>query len=69
MAAGAASFDTNSAYLAAETFLAVTISSFFSYVKDETPNPYTWLELKSVSLAGIYAQKYLNSGKQHGIFE
>jgi hypothetical protein len=25
--------------------------------------------LKSISLAGIYAQKYLNSGKQHGIFE
>ena len=46
-----------------------SISSFFSYVKDETPNPYTWLELKSVSLAGIYAQKYLNSGKEHGIFE
>ncbi len=46
-----------------------SISSFFSYVKDETPNPYTWLELKSVSLAAIYAQKYLNSGKQQAIFE
>ncbi|MFL2647658.1 MAG: Gfo/Idh/MocA family oxidoreductase [Candidatus Actinomarina sp.] len=46
-----------------------SINAFFSYVRDEISNPYTWLELKSISLAGIYAQKYLNSGKQHGIFE
>mgnify|MGYP001311244174 FL=1 len=45
-----------------------SISAFFSYVKDQTPNPYSWLEIKTISLAGIYAQKYLNSGKQHGIF-
>ena len=46
-----------------------SITAFFAYVRDEISNPYTWLELKSISLAGIYAQKYLNSGKQHGIFE
>ena len=46
-----------------------SIAAFFAYVRDEISNPYTWLELKSISLAGIYAQKYLNSGKQHGIFE
>ena len=46
-----------------------SITAFFSYVRDEISNPYTWLELKSISLAGIYAQKYLNSGMQHGIFE
>ena len=45
-----------------------SISSFLSYVKGEIPNPYTWLELKTVAVAGIYAQKYMNSGKQHGIF-
>ena len=46
-----------------------SITAFFAYVRDEISNPYTWFELKSISLAGIYAQKYLNSGKQHGIFE
>ena len=45
-----------------------SVTKFLSYVRDEIPNPFTWLELKSTSLAGIYAQKYLNSGKQHGIF-
>ena len=45
-----------------------SISIFLSYVKDEVSNPFTWLELKTVSLAGIYAQKYLNSGKQHSVF-
>ena len=45
-----------------------SISSFLSYVKGEIPNPYTWSELKSVSLAAIYAQKYINSGKQHSVF-
>ena len=45
-----------------------SITKFLSYVRDEIPNPFSWLELKSTSLAGIYAQKYLNSGKQHGIF-
>ena len=30
-----------------------TIETFFSYVNNEIPNPYTWLEIKSVSLAGI----------------
>ena len=45
-----------------------SISSFLSYVKDEVSNPFTWLELKTISLAGIYAQKYLNSGKQHSVF-
>ncbi len=45
-----------------------SITAFFAYVRDEISNPYTWLELKSISLAGIYAQKYLNSGKQHSVF-
>ena len=45
-----------------------TIEKFFSYVNNEIPNPYTWLEIKSVSLAGIYAQNYLNSGIQKSIF-
>ncbi len=45
-----------------------TIQTFLSYVKNEIPNPFTWLEIKSVSLAGIYAQNYLNSGTQKSIF-
>ncbi len=45
-----------------------TIETFFSYVNNEIPNPYAWLEIKSVSLAGIYAQNYLNSGIQKSIF-
>ena len=45
-----------------------SIQSFLSYVKGEISNPYTWLELKTISLAGIYSQKYLNSGRQHSIF-
>ena len=45
-----------------------TIETFFSYVNNEIPNPYTWLEIKSVSLAGIHAQNYLNSGIQKSIF-
>ena len=44
------------------------IETFLSYVKNEVPNPFTWLEIKSVSLAGIYAQNYLNSGSQKSIF-
>ena len=44
------------------------IETFLSYVKNEIPNPFTWLEIKSVSLAGIYAQNYLNSGYQKSIF-
>ena len=44
------------------------IETFLSYVKNEIPNPFTWLEIKSVSLAGIYAQNYLNSGSQKSIF-
>ena len=44
------------------------IETFISYVKNEIPNPFTWLEIKSVSIAGIYAQNYLNSGSQKSIF-
>ena len=44
------------------------IETFLSYVQNEIPNPFTWLEIKSVSLAGIYAQNYLNSGSQKSIF-
>ena len=44
------------------------IETFLSYVRNEIPNPFTWLEIKSVSLAGIYAQNYLNSGSQKSIF-
>ena len=33
-----------------------SIQSFLSYVKGEISNPYTWLELKTISLAGIYSQ-------------
>ena len=44
------------------------IETFLSYVKNEVPNPFTWLEIKSVSLAGIYAQNYMNSGSQKSIF-
>ena len=44
------------------------IETFLSYVKNEAPNPFTWLEIKSVSLAGIYAQNYMNSGSQKSIF-
>mgnify|MGYP006229333283 FL=1 len=44
------------------------IETFLGYVRNEVPNPFTWLEIKSVSLAGIYAQNYLNSGSQKSIF-
>ena len=44
------------------------IETFLSYVKNEIPNPFTWLEIKSVSIAAIYAQNYLNSGSQKSIF-
>ena len=44
------------------------IETFLRYVRNEVPNPFTWLEIKSVSLAGIYAQNYLNSGSQKSIF-
>ena len=44
------------------------IETFLRYVRNEVPNPFTWLEIKSVSLAGIYAQYYLNSGSQKSIF-
>ena len=44
------------------------IETFLKYVNNEVPNPFTWLEIKAVSLAGIYAQNYLNSGAQKSIF-
>ena len=44
------------------------IETFLRYVRNEVPNPFTWLEIKAVSLAGIYAQNYLNSGSQKSIF-
>ena len=45
-----------------------SIQTFLTYVKGESNNPYTWLELKSVAKAAIYSQKYMNSGSQHSIF-
>ena len=45
-----------------------SIQTFLSYVKGESNNPYTWLELKSVAKAAIYSQDYMNSGSQHSIF-
>ena len=44
------------------------IETFLSYVKGESNNPYTWLELRSVAKAAIYSQDYMNSGSQHSIF-
>jgi hypothetical protein len=40
---------------------------FLDYVKNNSENPFTWLELKSISRAGIYAQDYMNSGQQHSV--
>ena len=45
-----------------------SIQAFLTYVKGESNNPYTWLELKSVAKAAIYSQNYMNSGSQHSIF-
>ena len=45
-----------------------SIQTFLSYVKGESNNPYTWLELKTVAKAAIYSQDYMNSGSQHSIF-
>jgi len=45
-----------------------SIQTFLTYVKGESNNPYTWLELKSVAKAAIYSQNYMNSGSQHSIF-
>ena len=44
------------------------IQTFLSYVKGESNNPYTWLELRSVAKAAIYSQDFMNSGSQHSIF-
>jgi len=40
---------------------------FLDFVKNNSDNPFTWLELKSISRAGIYAQDFINSGKQHSV--
>jgi len=40
---------------------------FLDYVKNNSDNPFTWLELKSISRAGIYAQDFINSGQQHTV--
>jgi len=45
-----------------------SIQTFLTYVKGESNNPYTWLELKSVAKAAIYSQNFMNSGSQHSIF-
>ena len=44
-----------------------SLEEFFKFVKDEKSNPYTWAEIKSVSKAAIYAQDYINSGRQHSV--
>ena len=44
-----------------------SLKEFFKFVKGEKSNPYTWAELKSVSKAAIYAQDYINSGRQHSV--
>ena len=44
-----------------------SLEIFLDYVKGKTVNPFTWLELKTISRAGIYAQNYINSGQQHRV--
>ena len=44
-----------------------SLQIFLDYVKNNSENPFTWLELKSISRAGIYAQDYMNSGQQHSV--
>ena len=44
-----------------------SLQIFLDYVKNNSDNPFTWLELKSISRAGIYAQDYMNSGQQHSV--
>ncbi|MBA4811559.1 MAG: Gfo/Idh/MocA family oxidoreductase [Candidatus Actinomarinales bacterium] len=44
-----------------------SLQIFLDYVKNNSDNPFTWLELKSVSRAGIYAQDFINSGQQHSV--
>ena len=44
-----------------------SLQIFFDYVKNNSENPFTWLELKSISRAGIYAQDFINSGQQHSV--
>ena len=44
-----------------------SLQIFLHYVKNNSDNPFTWLELKSVSRAGIYAQDFINSGQQHSV--
>ncbi len=44
-----------------------SLEIFLEYVQGKTVNPFTWLELKAISRAGIYAQNYINSGQQHRV--
>ena len=44
-----------------------SLQIFLDYVKNNSDNPFTWLELKSISRAGIYAQDFINSGQQHTV--
>ena len=44
-----------------------SLQIFLDYVKNNSENPFTWLELKSISRAGINAQDYMNSGQQHSV--
>lgn len=44
-----------------------SLQIFLDFVKNNTDNPFTWLELKSISRAGIYAQDFINSGQQHSV--
>jgi predicted dehydrogenase len=44
-----------------------SLQIFLDYVKNNSDNPFTWLELKSISKAGIYAQDFINSGQQHTV--
>lgn len=44
-----------------------SLKIFLDFVKNNSDNPFTWLELKSISRAGIYAQDFINSGKQHSV--
>ncbi len=44
-----------------------SLQIFLDFVKNNSDNPFTWLELKSISRAGIYAQDFINSGQQHSV--
>ena len=44
-----------------------SLQIFLDFVKNNSGNPFTWLELKSISRAGIYAQDFINSGQQHSV--